>query len=125
MKKIIALALIVLISTPAFAGITVGSLNKRNLVSQSSTVISASSIPFTKATVCANPSNTGKVGIGASTILVSVDSTVNTGPSLSAGTCIELEGPNQFINGDLKDYYISSTTSGDSVGIVYSLNSIG
>ena len=124
MKKTMFLLALLLIPCVAFASLAIGNKAVKNTTSQSSTVISSTSIPFVAATICANASNSGKIGLGGSTAFVSVDTTSNTAPCIAAGTCITMNGNDKFINGDLNAIYVSSTVSGDGVGVIYTQNTL-
>lgn len=108
MKKFnIILALFLLATAPAFAA-TSGSGRKSVTTGGTAEALTATTTPFTKATICADPDNTGKVSVGAAPV---ASTTVPEGIYLNAGDCYTVE--RQY--GDLSTVKADVTVNGESV----------
>lgn len=121
MKKIISFALIglFLMSGISHAGISYGQSRKVVATAGTAEALSATTVPFTNATICAETDNTGVIVLGGSGVVAS--QATRQGTPLSAGDCKTYPpfACNGYVCGDLKDIYADSTVNGDGVTIEY------
>ena len=110
MKKLIFLFAVLAFAFPAFAAGGQDVTNKALATAGTAYSLSATSVNFEAATVCADTGNSGKVAVGNNEVVATSGS--QKGVILSAGNCITINN-----RGNLKDWYAtgSANTQNDSV----------
>jgi len=117
MKKIISILVSFLIATNAFAAVKPYSGKVTVTTAGTAVALAATSTPFYDAIICANSGNTGIITIGGSAVVGAV--ATRQGASLAAGACLTLSPTQEYVSGDLANYYADAATNGDKVHYFY------
>lgn len=121
MKKILSFLLVFLITTNAYASITLIDGRKTITTAGTAEALVSTETAYNEVTICAEGDNTGVIAVGQSPVAALA---TREGIYLDAGDCYTIDTKGQF-TGDLRDIQLDTTVNGDGVTYTGWLGRIG